>query len=347
MKKRNNFTIAISLVTVFSAGLLCVASASAQSDDTGKSSGSDKRSINSRTKEDSALLSVFETLAISASESTVKVQNGRLQIAVGTIVDSSGLVLTKASEMRGDLKCRLPNGDLKPATVFGIDIENDLALLKIEAEGLAAAPLVPVESPTRGMWLVSPTDQKGALTVGVVGVNERKIPPSRAFIGIRMTDLEDGGVLIFGIVDDSPAQKAKLRPQDIIVKIDDQEIEDRATLVEALGTRTPGTSVTLTINRKEKGKEKPKELKIKLILGDATAISPMNSRSRTQNSHGQQTQPPWQRLPSRLSARHGSGKRPVRWASRRFEWADRWNQYRSRRSRLQSGNSDRCRDACD
>jgi len=59
----------------------------AQSDDKEKSVKKDKRTMRSRTKEDTDLLSVFKSLAISASESTVKVQSGRRQIAVGTIID--------------------------------------------------------------------------------------------------------------------------------------------------------------------------------------------------------------------------------------------------------------------
>ena len=113
-------------------------------------SSSSKRSSRSLTKDDTQLLSLFKPVASSASESTVKIQSGHSQIAVGTIIDENGLILTKASEMRGTLTCRLPNGDVKSATVQAIDIENDLALLKIEAEGLAVAELNPVPPPTRG-----------------------------------------------------------------------------------------------------------------------------------------------------------------------------------------------------
>jgi len=156
-----------------------------------------------------------------------------------------------------------------------------LALLKIDAEGLAEAPLLEAEIPTRGMWLVAPTDQNGSLTVGVVGVNERKIPPSRAFIGIQMVNEEDdGGVVITQIVDNSPAKKSKLRADDVIVKIDSLEVKDRFELVEAIGTYSPGTQITLTVKREDK------ELSIKLTLADAQQTSPMSQRSRTQNSMG-------------------------------------------------------------
>ena len=242
---------------------------------------SSRRSSRSLTKEDTALLSLFKPLASSASDSTVKIQSGTRQIAVGMIVDENGLILTKASEMRGSIRCRLPDGEIKPATVEAIDVENDLALLKIDATGLAVAPLNPVSSPVRGAWLASPTDQHGSLTVGVVGVEERKIPPSRAFIGVEMRDENDeGGVLITRVIDNTPAKSARLQSGDVIQKLDEFIIGTRSDLVEAIGKYTPGSEITLTINRDKK------EVVVRLTLGDAKNTSPMNSRSRTQNSMG-------------------------------------------------------------
>ena len=292
MFKPTRFLISSAIVAFVCASLFSASIAVAQSDkDTPVANGADDsaekdsrktpRSRKSVTKEDRSLIEVFESITISATDSTVKVQSGDSQIAVGTIVDENGLILTKASEMRGKLNCRLPNGDVLPAKVFGIDKENDLALLKIDAEGLSVAPLNPVgSSPERGMWLASPTDHNGALTVGVVGVAERKIPPSRAFIGISMDDMkDDGGVRIVSIVDGSPAKKSKLRVDDVIVKLDDAMIKNRQELVKVIGKYSPGTDISLTVKRKDK------ELIIKLTLADIQRTSRMD-RSRTQNSMG-------------------------------------------------------------
>lgn len=281
MKNTSKKSIISFLVAIIGVSMFCTTTAFGQSEEVKEKSKPEKRTKESVTKEDESLLSVFEPLAISASESTVKVQSGSTQIAVGTIVDTNGLILTKASEMRGELQCRLPNGDLVSASVFGIDTENDLALLKIEAEGLSVAPLKPVSIPTRGMWLVSPTDHDGSLTVGVVGVNERKIPPSRAFIGINMENqVDDGGVLIVSVEPGSPAQRSRLRPNDVIVKIDDLEIRNRIALVEAIGKYTPGMDISLTVKRADE------DVVIRLTLADAQSTSRMNSRSRQQNNMG-------------------------------------------------------------
>lgn len=281
MLKPIKFSVISSFVVFVCASLFCAVTAIAQSDEEATEK-KPRRSQRSLSKADRSLVKVFEPIAISASESTVKIQSGRRQIAVGTIVDENGFILTKASELQGDLNCRLPNGDVMPAVVYGIDKENDLALLKIEAEGLAVAPLIPmVSEPTRGMWLVSPTDHNGTLTVGVVGVGERKIPHSRAFIGIQMTDAEeDGGVKIVLVVKNSPAMRAKLRKDDVIVKLDDFDIKDQASLLKAIGTCSPGSDVSLTVKREDE------LMVIGLTLADAQATSTMNNRSRTQNNMG-------------------------------------------------------------
>lgn len=238
-----------------------------------------RRSSRSLTREDSRLLSVFKPIAISANDSTVKVMGGRRQIAVGTIVSSDGLILTKASEMKGELKCRLPDGTVEPASVVGIDVENDLALLKVAVDGLAAAPLREVAPPKRGSWVVSPIDGTGKISVGVVGVEEREIPKSRAFIGISMLDVGNG-IQITQVVPKTPAERAGLQPEDILLKLDDYAVKNIAGLREKLEQYSPESQISITLLRDDK------KLVIRLTLADARTASPQNNRSLTQNSMG-------------------------------------------------------------
>lgn len=61
---------------------------------------------------------------------------------------------------------------------------------------------------------------------------------------------KDGNIVVVAPLDDSPAQKAGLLPQDVIVKIDDQELVDWNTTQAASAIRgKEGTSVKLTIYR--------------------------------------------------------------------------------------------------
>ncbi len=237
------------------------------------------RSGRSVTRADSSLLSVFKPVAISASESTVRVMSGSRQIAVGTVVGSDGIVMTKASELRGQLKCRLADGEVLAAEVIGIDTQHDLALLKVDADGLAVAPLADEDSPLRGSWLVTPIDEKGKIAIGVVAVNEREIPRGGAFIGINMQDSEEG-VEIVTVIPGLPAAKARLRAGDIILKLDDDVIDDIESLRESIGKYSPENRITLKVLRGDE------EMEFLLTLEDRNRVGPMGGRSRIQNRMG-------------------------------------------------------------
>ena len=64
---------------------------------------------------------VFVPLSTSVAPSTVQLWANDRQIMLGTIIDSSGLILTKASELKSPLECRLENGSKLNTRVIGID----------------------------------------------------------------------------------------------------------------------------------------------------------------------------------------------------------------------------------
>jgi serine protease Do len=141
-------------------------------------------------KASSTLAKVFEPVVSSVNDSTIKIMSGKRQIALGVVVDSDGLILTKASELRGVLGCKLPNGEIATASVFGVDKESDLALLKIEASDLSVGQWSDESAPVIGRWLATPKAvvKSDAPVIGVVSVDNRPIPPSKPFIGINMRD---------------------------------------------------------------------------------------------------------------------------------------------------------------
>lgn len=81
------------------------------------------------------------------------------------------------------------------------------------------------------------------------------------FLGVEITELEDqlaeyfgveSGVLIEEVEKDTPAEKAGLKAGDVIVKIEDDEIDEVEDLVEAVSSREPGTEVKIHFIRKGK-----------------------------------------------------------------------------------------------
>jgi predicted metalloprotease with PDZ domain len=95
--------------------------------------------------------------------------------------------------------------------------------------------------------------------------------PSGAWLGIRMQEITPGlrealdlkngnGVLVSDVVEDSPAEKAGIKPGDVIVKIDDREVSDPGVLAKYVGSHDPGDVVRVQFLRD--GKKKTEEVKL-------------------------------------------------------------------------------------
>ena len=239
-----------------------------------------KRNVEQYSKRADSFVALFQPVVESAGQSVVQIYSGGRQLSLGLIVDSDGLILTKASELKGELKCQLPNGKLLPAEVYGIHAESDLAMLRVRAASLSPVQFATAPEPHIGQWVASPLPEKQPL-VGIVSVNAREIPPSTPFIGISMTNLEDrDGVRITFIVSKSPADEAGLWVNDVITKIDSTDTTEIDSLREVLGQYDPGERVKLTIMRGDTEKT------IKLTLAEKDKVSPQNQRSNQQNSMG-------------------------------------------------------------
>jgi len=85
------------------------------------------------------ITAAFGRIAKELPPIAVEVLADGKQRALGTIVGSDGLVLTKASVLVGEVSCRLADGREIPATVQKRSREHDLAILKIDAAGLPEA----------------------------------------------------------------------------------------------------------------------------------------------------------------------------------------------------------------
>ncbi len=96
---------------------------------------------------------------------------------------------------------------------------------------------------------------------------------TRAYLGILMKAVTEEiaerygldrprGVLIDQVMDDSPAKKAGLKPSDIFLKLDGQEVNQGNEIQNAIALKNPGDVVTITVLRE--GEEK----QIRATLGE-------------------------------------------------------------------------------
>ena len=94
---------------------------------------------------------------------------------------------------------------------------------------------------------------------------------------------DDMGVRVTMVIKGTPADRADIFVNDIIVKIDDTDVTDIASLRTAMGQFSIGDTATITAKR---GKSNPKTKTFQLVLGDQKDLDPTAIRSRQQNSMG-------------------------------------------------------------
>ena len=96
--------------------------------------------------------------------------------------------------------------------------------------------------------------------------NHKMIDENAGFLGVQIQDLseqlstyfkvKDGnGVLVSEVVNDSPAKKAGLKAGDIIIKIDDEAIENAGDLTMTIRSYEPESNVSVSIIRDGKKKK--------------------------------------------------------------------------------------------
>jgi len=216
-------------------------------------------------KSSPAMFAAFKSVVAKPSESTVRVLCGDKPVALGTIISGDGWIITKASELKGKVVCKLKDDRSFSAKVVGIDDKHDLAMLKIETNGLKPIEWADSKSAVVGNWLASPSTGTDPVAIGVVSVAARRpdreqMPMSSPFgkdagyLGIMLA-MEKGAPKIDQVTPKSPAAKAGLKSGDLILKVSGKLVKDRMSLVETIMGFKAGSTVTLEIKRGEEVKE--------------------------------------------------------------------------------------------
>jgi hypothetical protein len=90
----------------------------------------------------------------------------------------------------------------------------------------------------------------GASPNGGSDIRRSRMGPAQGFLGIQMADASGGGgVAVQSVVGGSPAERAGLRPLDIIFAMDDQPMPTAQALQAGIARTAPGSSVRLRIGR--------------------------------------------------------------------------------------------------
>ena len=207
------------------------------------------------------VLARFEPSVSSAGATTVEILSRGRVVALGTIVREDGYIITKASELAGPARVRLNDQEYMARVVNG-NGPNDLALLKINAEGLTPVKWAS-ETPALGSLLVVPGADQQPLAMAVVSVDARVIPkgvnnvtvepPAQPFLGVSQleADEDSGGVRVGEVMPDSAARNAGVQDGDLITQINGQPVTSAADIVRVVQQAKVGDQIKLTVQRGE------------------------------------------------------------------------------------------------
>lgn len=225
------------------------------------------------------LLTAFREVITEPAKSTVQVYCDGFRACLGAIVHSDGYIVTKNSELKGKIECQINNETQKrEAKVVARDEATDLAILKVDAKNLSVVPWSTDDPPAVGSWLATTGLSQLPISIGVVSVAARKIPPPQAALGITL-DIAENAARIASVAPGMAAEKAGLKGGDVIRKVSGEDIKGRTQLQQTIRSRRPGEKVTLVIERDGRLQT------IDVTLGNMSELV-HDERSEFQNSLG-------------------------------------------------------------
>jgi serine protease Do len=222
----------------------------------------------SRFRSGEEILAAFSPVSAAATNSIVEVNVDGDAVALGTVVDAEGLVLTKASEIKpGKLTCWLATGREVPAVQLGVDKDEDMALLRVQAEGLKPVRWASGQV-VIGQWAITPALAETPQAVGIISALPRRIQPGRAFIGVRWSP-ELSVPRVEGLMPGLGAEEAGIKPGDVIVAVNNELVTTVMRVSEIVQAMRAGQTVHLKL---ERGGE-PFEVNVKLMVPGREAYS--------------------------------------------------------------------------
>ena len=196
----------------------------------------------------------FRDCVKDANASTVSITSGGQQVALGTIVRQDGLILTKASELGKNLRCRIPGAGFVKAKKVAVDKSLDLALLKVEKRGLKPVAIPAVgsrqsENLLIGSWVATPGGFSDApLVIGVVSGERRRIERDSPVIGVSI-ESSVAGVIVRQVVPGSGAESVGVQEGDVVKAINNVIVNTPDDLMRVVGRSEPGAKVRLKVQR--------------------------------------------------------------------------------------------------
>ena len=256
----------------------------------------------------------------------------------GVIITPDGYIITNNHVVEGatEIEVTMNDNTVYPATLIGNDPATDVAVIKIEGDGLPTIPVADSDGLRIGEWVLaigSPYQLQSTITAGIVSAKGRTMPnysgefriesfiqtdaavnpgnsggalvdktgalvgintaiisetgaysgysfaiPSnmamkvagdiisyggvrRASLGVVMQNIDEkfssqlklsseNGVYITGVVPEGAAEKAGIRPGDVLLRIGDSDASDIYKVREIVSSYRPGDTARITVSRR-------------------------------------------------------------------------------------------------
>lgn len=201
-----------------------------------------------------------ENLTVAPWGDSDTVQVGDTVLAIGSPLGLQGSV-TAGIVSALNRTIRVTDGprsqfDTGSTTVIGGAIQTDAPI----NSGNSGGALVNMRGEVIGInTAIATTGMNGNIGVGFAISSNRAKSVTDAliagrevthpYIGVQITDDEDGGALIREVVPGGPADQAGLTAGDVVTKIDDRPIRGTEDLIGIVQSSTVGEELTLTIRR--------------------------------------------------------------------------------------------------
>ena len=210
----------------------------------------------------SAVTAVFESqravLQTSSAVMHAVVRKGDrdavIDVGYGVIISPDGYILTKASEFIEWKKPSVTVDRTSYPTVklLAVDPEWDVALVKIQADGLIPVVYAPDSAVPQGTWVVAngaSTRTNRRLLAGIVSAKIREIPASGGpALGVVLNP-KTKSLDIDQVNEKSGAKEAGLQKGDVILTIADKPVSKFEDVAEALKGHKAGSFVKITFRR--------------------------------------------------------------------------------------------------
>ncbi len=226
------------------------------------------------------VLQSFKPIVAKARQATVRILIDNKDKALGAVVDPAGFIMTKASELNGEITVRLPDGDDLEAEVVGVHKQHDLAMIKVKSkEKLQSVQFSKKAYPTVGNWVVTVGRSEWPIAIGNVSTPQRTIARVGGFMGVGIGPDKDG-VAVTQVHRNSGAEKAGLKAGDVITAVDGKKVKDLAHLRSMVTGHDPGYTIKVTYLRD--GEEKT----VSVVLRSQLAVLSGTNRGARQQLMG-------------------------------------------------------------